>query len=120
MKNNPDIVIQLTRFLWMKLNRTLIIIFIIAGFLPPFFFRLIAVYYGKPFGTFSEVLTNIVISVVMTVTISCGVVMVMIWLNKRFPWRDGIFKRLILELTLTIFTACFLVTVLNVLLYFLN
>ena len=120
MKNNADIVIQLTRIFWMKLNRTLIIIFIIAGLLPPFFFRLIAVYNGKPFGTFSEVLLNLVISVVMTVTIACGVVTVMIWLNKRFPWREGIFKRLILEFTLTLLTACTLVTVLNVLLYFLN
>ncbi len=120
MKNNPDIVDKLTPFFWMKLNRTLIFIFILAGFLPPLFFRLIAVYNGKPFGTFSEVLINVIISIIMTVTISCGVVTVLIWLHNRFPWRHGIFKRLFLELLLTLLTACSLVTLLNIVLYFLT
>ena len=104
----------------MKLNRTLIIIFALAGLLPPLFFRFMAVYNGKPFGTFSEVLVNLMISMVMTVTISSGVVTVMIWLHKRFPWRDGIFKRLFLEIVLTLMTACTLVTVFYILLYFIG
>ena len=118
MKNNSDIVLQLTRFVLMKLNRTLIIIFAIVGLVPPLFFRFMAVYNGKPFGTFSEVVINLTISVVMTVTISSGVVTVMIWLHKKFPWREGIFKRLFLEIFLTLLTACTLVTIFNVILYF--
>ena len=117
MKNNPDIVLQLTRFIWMKLNRTLIIIFVIIGMLPPMFFRLIGVYNGKPFGTFNEVLIHVLISVTMTVVISSGVVNVMIWLHKRFPWKDGIFKRLTLELVLTQSTAWILVIILTLLLH---
>ena len=112
--------IQLTRFIWMKLNRTLIVIFAIAGLLPPVFFRLFGVYNGKPFGTFSEVLIQLCISVVMTVTISVGVVTVLIWLHKRFPWKNGVFKRLTLELVLTMLTACSLVTLITLFLHFIG
>ncbi len=117
MKNNPDIVIQLTRFIWMKLNRTLIIVFVVAGMLPPMFFRLIGAYNGKPFGTFHDVLIHLLISVTMTVVISSGVVSVLIWLHKRFPWKNGIFKRLSLELVLTTLTACALVTLITLFLH---
>ena len=51
-----------------------------------------------------------------TVTISVGVVQVLIWLQKRYPWSQGIAKRLALEIILTFSTAFLLITLLTILL----
>ena len=77
----------------MKLNRTLILIFFVAGLIPPLIFRIIAWKNNEPFSGWGDFAKGITSSVFMTVIISCAVVTVMIWLHKRFPWRKGIFKR---------------------------
>ncbi len=93
------------RYLFMKLNRTLILIFAIAGLFPPLVFRLIDLANGKGFGSLSDFLQALIVSPSVTVLISSGVVSVMIWLHKRFPWKAGIGKRLVLEIILTFSTA---------------
>ena len=106
----------LTNIFQMKLNRTLIIIFIVAGLLPPIVLRLIAWINGKILNDWAGFFAGVLSSVFITVAVSCGVVTVMIWLDKRFPWRQGIFKRLSLEILLTYPTAFILATLLTVLL----
>ena len=113
VKNYPELVNLSFVLFTMKLNRTLLIIFALAGMLPPLFFRAIDWYQGDPLSgwlTFSKTLFT---SVLTTVTISCGVVSVMVWLQKNHPWRKGVLKRLFLEISLTTATACMLVVVLT-------
>ena len=97
----------------MKLNRALLIIFAVAGMLPPMIFKIIDWYRGMPMGNWLGFSKTILVSVITTVTISCGVVQVMIWLQKNHPWRQGVFKRLFLELFLTTLTACTLIVLLT-------
>lgn len=97
----------------MKLNRTLLIIFIIAGIIPPLIFRVIGWYHGDPSTGWLVFSRTILTSVITTVTISCGVVSVLIWLQKNYPWRQGIVKRLLLEILLTFITSCTLIIALS-------
>lgn len=59
---------------------------------------------------------TMLISVITTVAISCGVVSVMIWLQKAHPWREDVLKRIVLESTLTTLTACTLIVALTLIL----
>lgn len=102
-------------FFGMKLNRTLLYLFAIAGLLPPLVFRAIDWYQGQALSNWLVFSKSLFISVVTTVTISCGVVGVLIWLQKHYPWRSGVFKRLFLEISLTTITACALITLLTIL-----
>ncbi|MCB0683911.1 MAG: hypothetical protein KDC32_23840, partial [Saprospiraceae bacterium] len=72
----------------MKLNRTLLLLFAGAGMLPPLIFRAIAWYHGGPMASWPSFGKTMLISVITTVAISCGVVSVMIWLQKAHPWRE--------------------------------
>lgn len=101
-------------FFGMKLNRTLLYLFAIAGLLPPLVFRAIDWYQGQDLSNWLVFSKSLLTSVVTTVTISCGVVGVLIWLQKKHPWRSGIFKRLFLEIFLTTITACSLIVVLTI------
>ena len=89
----------------MKLNRTLLFIFFVAGLLPPIIFRVIAWKNNEVLGAWGDFIKGLTSSVFMTVAISCCVVIVMIWLHKKYPWRQGVLKRLSLEILLTYSTA---------------
>ena len=83
---------------------------------PPLIFRAIDWYRAKPLSDWSSFSLNILTSVLTTLTISYGVVSVLIWLQKKHPWHRGIFKRLFLEIILTTLTACTLIVVLTIIL----
>lgn len=95
----------------MKLNRALIFIFAVVGMLPPIIFRAIDLYNGIPVSGWSGFLKTILTSVITTVTISIGVVSQIIWLQKDYPWQEGIAKRLFLEIVITTLTACSLIVI---------
>lgn len=114
IKNFPELVRRTIVFFGMKLNRTLLYLFAIAGLLPPMVFRAIDWYQGRALSSWLVFSKSLLISVITTVTISCGVVGVLIWLQKKHPWRQGIVKRLFLELFLSTFTACALITLLTI------
>lgn len=95
----------------MKLNKTLFLIFAIVGMLPPLVFRAIDLYNGNPVSTWSDFLITILTSVITTVTISYGVVSQIIWLQKDYPWQDGVLIRLFLEIVVTTLTACSLIVI---------
>jgi len=101
----------------MKLNKTLLIIFAIAGIIPPIVFRALDWYNGNPLSNLSKFSQTILTSVITTVTISYCVVTVIIWLQKNYPWRLGISKRLLLEIFLTTLTACSLIIILTLLMH---
>ena len=105
-----------TRVSHMKLSRNLLIVFTVAGLLPPLFLRVIAWYQGEVLSQGWDFYKTLLVSVITTVTISCGVVSVMIWLQKNYPWRDGIMKRLSLELVLTTLTSCTLIVLITIVL----
>ena len=100
----------------LKLNKTMILVFVLIGMLPPVFFRVISIYQGEAVGPISSLLITMITSVLMTVIISYGVVSVMIWLQRNHPWKNGIIKRLILEIVLTYFTACILIIAISLIL----
>ena len=85
-----------------------------VGMIPPMVFRAIDWYYGNLQSDWLGFLKSLLTSVFTTVTISVGVVSVIIWLHKKFPWRSGIFKRLLLEVVLTTLTACALIVLLTI------
>ena len=107
IKKYPDLV-------RVKFNRTLLLLFAVAGMLPPLVFRAIDWYQGEGFGTWAALLKGLLSSVITTVTIACGVVSVMIWLQKKHPWSKGIFKGILLEISLTSLTACILIVLLTI------
>ena len=114
MKKNTEIKLQTIISFWMKLNRPLLILFAIAGMIPPLVFRAIDWYQGKLLSNWDAFSLNVLISVLTTVTISCGVVSILMWLQKKHPWRAGIAKRLFLEIVLTTLTACSLIVLLTI------
>ncbi len=98
----------------MKFNRTLFIIFALAGLLPPLAFRIIGWYNGNELGSFSDFIPTLLISSFTTVTISYGVVSMLFWLQKNYPWSESLIKRLFLEIFLTTFTACGIIVILTI------
>lgn len=114
MKKNIELRVQVGRLFRMKLNRTLLILFAIAGIMPPLVFRAIGWYHGESLSGWWVFARSILTSVITTVAISCGVVGVLIWLHKSHPWRQGILKRIFLEIFLTTLTACSLIVVLTI------
>ena len=107
--------IQLKHQFIMKLNRTLLVLFTIAGMLPPIIFRVFDWYFGNPLSDFGAFFTGVLVSVMTTVTISCGVVWIIIWLQKEYPWQEGVFKRIFLEIVLTTLTAVSLIIIMTLL-----
>ena len=97
----------------LKINRILLLVFALAGMMPPIVFWLIDWLNGSSLDPWFLFLKNIIGSVITTVTISVGVVTVMNWLQYKFPWKSGILKRLLLEITLTSLTAIALITLLT-------
>ena len=102
----------------MKWSRTLILIFAFAGLVPPLIFRAIAWYNGEPLSQGWDFYKSLLVSVFTTVVISVGVVSVMIWLQKKHPWSNGIFKRLVLEIVLTTSISFVLITSITILTHF--
>lgn len=113
MKKNSEIGRRKSKFFIMKLSRSLILVFAIAGSLPPLVFRVIDWYQGETLSHGWQFFSTILISVFTTVTISVGVVQVMIWLHKNHPWNAGILKRLLLEIFLTTLTSCSLIVLIT-------
>ena len=99
----------------MKWNRTLLIIFTCAGLIPPLIFRIIGWYHGEHVQDWLLFFRTLLTSVITTVTISYGVVKILFWLQNKYPWEQGIFKRLMLEILLTTFFACISVILLSLL-----
>ncbi len=97
----------------MKINKTLLLIFAIAGMLPPLVFRIIRLYQGEDFGTLGSLAKSLLTSTLTTVVISYGVVSVLFWLQQKHPWKEGITKRLFLEIVFTTLTACTLIVILS-------
>lgn len=95
-----------------KIDKSLIYIFVVAGILPPMVFLVIDLYYGNEIN-WQHFALRIITSVVTTLTISWAVVSIILRLQIRHPWRNGIVKRLLLEISLTTLTACLLLTVLT-------
>lgn len=116
MEKNPELGVPIFTRILMKLNRSLISLFALAGFLPPTVFRIMAWKNGEELRSLSAYGFNLFTSALTTVTISVGVVLVMNWLQRNYPWQQGILRRLSLEILLTTLTACSLVT-LQVLLF---
>ncbi len=102
-------------FKGMKLHRGLIIVFAVAGMIPPLLFRLTRWYNGEAVSPWASFASATLISVLTTVVISLSVVQVMIWLQKNYPWKKGVLKRLFLEVTLTTLVATALITLLTLL-----
>ena len=100
-------------FRGMKLPRGLILVFAIAGMLPPLFFRAVNWYNGDVLSSWPSFLGNMLTSVATTVLVSVGVVRVMIWLHDHYPWQKGILRRLFLEIVLTTTTAVSLIVLIT-------
>ena len=118
MQKNSELDWIISHLFSMKWSRKLIFIFAFAGVIPPLVFRAIAWYHGQPLSQGAEFFKTVLTSVFTTITISIGVVSVMIWLQKKYPWSEGIFKRLFLEIILTTLTAFLLITVITLLTHF--
>jgi len=99
----------------MKINRSLLLLFALAGMLPPVIMRIIAWYNEMPLSDWPGFLGGVLTSVTSTVIISYSVVKVLLWLQINHPWRNGVLKRLFLEIILTTLTACALITLLTLL-----
>lgn len=102
----------------MKFNRTLLLVFAIAGMLPPLIFMAFRWYQGQAIGSFGDMSKSIMVSMLTTVTISYGVVSVLFWLHQQFPWKKNVAKRLVLEIVLTTLTACGLILMLSLITHF--
>ena len=98
----------------MKLDKHLLLLFATAGMLPPVIFLSIDLFYDHPinWGRFGARLFT---SVLTTVLISLAVVGIISWLQVKYPWKQGITKRLILEIILTTSAACLLLIFLTLL-----
>ena len=99
----------------MKINRTLFILFAVAGCIPPIIFRVINWYYGKPFSGWANFSLRLLISVITTVTISMSVVNVIFWLERKYPWHQNVLRRLGIEMILTSAVSCGVLILLSML-----
>ena len=116
MRKNAEITI-ITRLFEMKLSRTLLIFFFLAGLLPPLVFRAFDWYNGAPLSAWPAFIQTLLISAFSTLVVATGVVQVLKWLQQRYPWNKSVVQRLVLELTLTTGVACILIIALTYLLY---
>ena len=103
----------LIEILRMKITRPLLLVFALAGMVPPIVFRLIRWYSEGVPGPWSEFFFSLMTSVITTLTISIVVVKIMIWLHENCPWKNGVIKRLFLEIVLTTSAAITLIVLLT-------
>ncbi len=115
MKENTEIRERIVKRLKMKFSRSLALLFVLAGMLPPMIFRAIHWYNGDPLGNWLDFTRVLLISMGTTLSISYGVVSVLIWLQNHYPWKTGIVRRIFLEITLTTLTSCILIVLLTLL-----
>lgn len=115
MQKNAELRWKTTQLLKMNWSRSLFLVFAIAGAIPPLVFRAIDWYHDRPLSYGWDFAQSILISVLTTLTISIGVVSVINWLQKKYPWNEGVFIRLFLEISLTTATSLFLITAITVL-----
>lgn len=112
MRKNAELKALTTSLILMRLNRSLLTLFAIAGLMPPIVFRVWGWMKGHALNSLGAFTYTLFTSVVSTVLVSIGVVTVINWLQRHFPWQQSIWKRAILEILLTTLTAFGLITLL--------
>lgn len=88
----------------MKLTKNIILVVLAASLVPAVYFKVQQWVEGEVTSV-PELLLGlayyIIISAVFTITISLMVYLLLLWLQKKFPWSENIAKRLAIELILT-------------------
>jgi sensor histidine kinase YesM len=88
----------------MKITKNLVFIVLAASIVPAVYFKVQQWVEGEVTSV-SELLTGlfyyIIIAAVLTSAIAFLVWLLLVWLQKNFPWSENIAKRLVIELVLT-------------------
>lgn len=88
----------------MKISKNLILIVFAASLVPPVYFKVQQWVEGEV-TSIPELLSGLfyytIISYVFTLTISLIVYLLLLWLQKKYPWSENVTKRLVIELVLT-------------------
>ena len=88
----------------MKITPNLVLIVFAASLVPPVYFKVQQWVEGEV-TSIPELLFGLfyytIISYVFTLTISLIVYLLLLWLQKKYPWSENVTKRLVIELVLT-------------------
>jgi len=104
----------------MRITKRFVIIFIIAGLVLSLIFYIRYLFRGDYDDVLlftRDFLINSLISVIITVSISLTVLSILIWLQKKHPWNEGIMKRLFFEIFFTYPVAIGMILVFSLITY---
>ena len=88
----------------MRITRQIVVIFFLAGLAPPVFFRLRDLLNGEmgmEAGYWLAFLRTCLISATSTLLISLSVFVVIMWIDRRWPWERSIARRLLADVIFT-------------------
>ncbi|MGD1848735.1 MAG: sensor histidine kinase [Salibacteraceae bacterium] len=106
----------------MKINRTFITVFLVAGLTPPLFINIpewVEAGYMPTAAEWQTLGMKMIIGSIITLTISLTVFQIVSWLQRKYPWEENITRRAILEIVCTYPVAVGMILLLGLPMYFL-